>query len=221
MVPPICNPYIRLSYMAIPRVTDIHANWLATPSTNENSPGSWRMFVAVAAVGCCCCWMLLLLLLLPRCPSLFSRGLAREPLPTPQRNTWQWVFCVLCFFLAPLAKTRWCERERQAVEKSKPKFAFYTLGKFSCPSMRISLSLSLSLSPSLSVFPCVCAPVVLGGFRIPSAAHPLLATHLVPPISAPPPKPTCTCVHWIYCQFYLLSLLLLLLLALLLCCYLH
>lgn len=156
-----------------------------------NAVNKWKLPRELAHVCCCCYrWMLLL----PRCPALFSRGLAREPLPTPLRNTWQWVFCVLCFFRAPLAGH--IGATEMAAKRASQSSLFYTLGKFSCPSMRISLSVSHSLSLSLYRPVCVCVCVwvslcvrqlSLGASDPPSAGHP--QNHPLTPTSPPPPPP--------------------------------
>lgn len=60
---------------------------------------SFAVVVAVVCAG----WRLRCLRCFAACAALLPAPMSipwdwPEPLPTPLRNTWQWVFCVLCFF---------------------------------------------------------------------------------------------------------------------------
>jgi len=136
-------------------------------------------------------------------PVAFLQGIGQRAVAdSPEKYMAMGFLCFVLFSRAPRKNTLVRKREAGG-GKEQAKVRFLYVGEIFMPQHEdISFSLSLSHAPSLSVFPCVCAPVVLGGFRIPSAAHPLLATHLVPPISASPPQ-----THLHMCALDLLSIL--------------
>jgi len=112
-------------------------------------------------------------------PVAFLQGIGQRAVAdSPEKYMAMGFLCFVLFSRAPRKNTLVRKREAGG-GKEQAKVRFLYVGEIFMPQHEdISFSLSLSHAPSLSVFPCVCAPVVLGGFRIPSAAPPPHQTHL-------------------------------------------